>query len=58
LGLSIEAKGGVYEVKGDGEGSETKRMGEELAKASGSEVVATDELTSPKGTMEVEETIN
>jgi len=51
LGLSIEAKGAVVL---DEEDEETPN-GEELAKVSGAEVVATEELLEPKGKMEVEE---
>ena len=54
LGLSIEAKGAV-EI--DDENEELKE-GQELAKAAGSEVVATNELLNPKGNMEVEEKIS
>ena len=54
LGLSIEAKGAV-EIKDE---DEEVKEGEELAKAVGSEVVATEELLSPKGNMEVEEKVN
>ena len=51
LGLSIEAKGGSLIKEED-----TKLLGgEELAKASGAEVVATKELTDPKSPMEVEQ---
>jgi DNA-directed RNA polymerase subunit beta len=52
LGLSIEAKGAVV-LKDDEETQE----GEELAKAAGAEMVATDELTKPEGPMEVEQEI-
>lgn len=52
LGLSIEAKGGFYE---GGERREAQTEGEELAKASGAEVVATKELVKPEGPMEVKE---
>ncbi len=54
LGLSIEAKGAV-EIKDE---DEEVKEGEELAKVAGSEVVATEELLSPKGNMEVEEKVN
>jgi len=53
LGLSIEAKGAV-EIEDE---DEELKEGEELAKVSGSEVVATEELLNPKGNMEVEEKI-
>ena len=52
LGLTIEARGAV--VVKDEEGVETKE-GEELAKAAGAEVVATEELVKPEGPMEVEQ---
>ena len=54
LGLSIQAKGAV-EVE---EEDEEIKEGQELAKESGAEVVATDELLNPKGNMEVEEKIS
>lgn len=53
LGLSIEAKEGVY-IKED---EEELTEANELAKAAGAEFVATKELTSPTGPMEVEEEI-
>ncbi|MFH1970922.1 MAG: DNA-directed RNA polymerase subunit beta [Patescibacteria group bacterium] len=55
LGLSIEAKGAI-EIEDSDE--ELKEEGQELAKAAGSEVVATNELLNPKGNMEVEEEIS
>jgi DNA-directed RNA polymerase subunit beta len=51
LGLGVDAKGAV--IAREDEGVEDEAV--ELAKASGAEVVATEELTSPKGPMEVEE---
>jgi DNA-directed RNA polymerase subunit beta len=53
LGLSIEAKGAKLVPEEEGVAIE----GEELAKAAGAEVVATEELVSPKGPMEVEEVV-
>jgi DNA-directed RNA polymerase subunit beta len=53
LGLSIEAKGAV-ELSDE---EEETPQGEELAKVSGAEVVATEELLKPEGKMEVEEVI-
>lgn len=52
LGLGVEAKGAVMAKDLGGEEGE---KGTELAKAAGAEVVATAELVSPVGTMEVEE---
>lgn len=52
LGLTIEARGAI--VVKDEEGVETKE-GEELAKAAGAEVIATEELVAPAGPMEIEE---
>jgi len=54
LGLSIDATGGVYAD----EDEETKKEGEELAEAAGSELVATGELTNPEGKMEVKEALS
>ena len=54
LGLSIEAKGAV-EINDE---DEELKEGQELAKAAGSEIVATNELLNPKGNMEVEEKIS
>jgi len=51
LGLSLEAKGAKLAT----EEQETPAEGEELAKAAGAQMVATQELTSPKGPMEIEE---
>ncbi|MBI3396940.1 DNA-directed RNA polymerase subunit beta [Candidatus Woesebacteria bacterium] len=51
LGLLVEPMGAV--VVKDDEAPDV--AGEELAKAAGSEVIATDELLSPTGPMEVEE---
>ncbi|MFV1917132.1 MAG: DNA-directed RNA polymerase subunit beta, partial [Patescibacteria group bacterium] len=51
LGLSVDTKGEVYK-KSD----EETTKGEELAQAAGAKMVATNELTMPKGKMEVEET--
>ncbi len=53
LGLSLDAKGAVL-VK---EEEETTAMGQELAQAAGAEVVATKELVTPEGPMEVEEKV-
>lgn len=53
LGLSIQAKGAI-EIEDE---DEDLKDGQELAKVSGSEIVATDELLNPKGNMEVEEKI-
>jgi len=53
LGLSLEAKGAKLAT----DEQETVAEGEELAKASGAEIVATGELTSPKGPMEIEEVV-
>lgn len=53
LSLSIEAKGGVY----TGEEEVLNKEAEELAKASGAKMVATDELLSPVSPFEVEEKI-
>jgi len=52
LGLSLEAKGAKLAVE-----EEATAEGEELAKASGAQVVATEELVSPKGPMEIEEVV-
>jgi DNA-directed RNA polymerase subunit beta len=53
LGLSIEAKGGRYTDEGE---RMTEEEAEELAAASGAEVVAkSDELLDPEGEMEVKE---
>ena len=52
LGLAIEAQGGVYSEEED------ITEGEELAKEMGAKVVATDELTAPKGPMEIEEVVS
>lgn len=54
LGLSIEAKGGVFAEE---EVSEKTKEGEELAKASGAEIVATKEIVKDTGPMEVEEVL-
>ena len=51
LGLSVEAKGERYAQEEVGMSS----AGSELAKAAGSKIVATNELTNPKGKMEVVE---
>ncbi|MEK7470881.1 MAG: DNA-directed RNA polymerase subunit beta [Patescibacteria group bacterium] len=53
LGLSIEPKGVSY-AKAD-EGSVLE--GEELAKAAGAEIIATDELIAKEGTMEIVEVV-
>ena len=53
LGLSIETVGGTYINEEPEETAEAK----ELAEASGAEVVATEELLSPSGPMEVKEKI-
>jgi DNA-directed RNA polymerase subunit beta len=53
LGLSIDAKEGIYSKEGDTDLEE----GEELAEASGADVVATEELTKPSSPMEVEEVV-
>ena len=53
LGLSLEAKG----AKIVDEEEEASGEGEGLAKASGAEMVATKELVSPKGPMEIEEVV-
>ncbi|MDP3890755.1 hypothetical protein, partial [Nocardioides sp.] len=50
LGLSILPKGVI--LASDTSEEDTKE-GEKLAKASGAEIVATDELLNPKGNMEV-----
>ncbi len=52
LGLSIEAKGSRHVEKENGE---INKEGKELAKATGAGLVATKELTSPKGPMEIKE---
>jgi DNA-directed RNA polymerase subunit beta len=54
LGLSIDAGGGVYVGE---EEEDVEEEAEDLAEASGSEVVATEELTEDKSPMEVEEVI-
>lgn len=54
LGLSLEAKGAVVAKEGEDELIE----GQELATASGAEVVATPELLKDEGVMEVEEIKN
>lgn len=51
LGLSIDAKGGIYAEEDEEEMVEAK----ELAEAAGAEPVATQELTASEGPMEVEE---
>lgn len=51
LGLSLDAKGAV----GVKEEEEVGKEAEELAQASGAQVVATKELVAPEGPMEVEE---
>jgi len=51
LGLSIETKGEIHAESVISEGA----AGQELALASGAEVVATEELVKPTGLMEVEE---
>lgn len=53
LGLSIETKGEVYSKEEEAEGIQ----GEELAIASGAEIVATKRLTDSEGPMEVEEPV-
>ncbi len=53
LGLSIDAKDGVYANDDDLRLPE----GQELAKAAGAEVVATEDLLKTKGIMEVEEVV-
>lgn len=53
LGLSVEAKGAVV-VEAD---ETSQKEGEELAKAAGAEMVATDELTKEESGMEVEEVV-
>lgn len=52
LGLSIEAKGGMYTDEGE---RMTEAQAEKLAEASGAKTVGTDELVDPEGPMEVEE---
>ena len=52
LGLSIEAKGSGYIERENGG---TSKEGKELAKVAGAKLVATKELTSPKGPMEIKE---
>jgi DNA-directed RNA polymerase subunit beta len=54
LGLAIDPKGAVVAK----EEIEEVTAGEELAKAAGAEVVATEELTADKGPMEIEEVIS
>lgn len=51
LGLSVEAKGAVIAETSE----DSPLAGEELAKAAGAEVVATNELTREESPMEVEE---
>ncbi|OGM09869.1 DNA-directed RNA polymerase subunit beta [Candidatus Woesebacteria bacterium RBG_16_36_11] len=51
LGLSIDAVGGVYKESEE----EELKEGEELMKEAGGEMVATPELISPEGPMEIEE---
>jgi DNA-directed RNA polymerase subunit beta len=53
LGLAVEPKGAVV-AKAD---EELVDEGTELAKAAGAEIVATEELVSDKGPMEVEEVV-
>ncbi|OGM02818.1 DNA-directed RNA polymerase subunit beta [Candidatus Woesebacteria bacterium GWA1_41_8] len=53
LGLSIDATGGVYVD----EDEDVKKEGEELAEVSGSELVATEELTKDNSNMEIEEVV-
>ena len=53
LGLSLEAKGAKLAT----EEPEAVPESKELAKASGAEMVATEELISPKGPMEIEEVV-
>jgi DNA-directed RNA polymerase subunit beta len=53
LGLSIITQGGVYTE----EEEEVDDEAEELALAAGSKMAATEELTNPKGAMEVEEAV-
>ena len=53
LGLSIDAKGGVYTE----EDESSLKEGAELAEIVGANVVATKELTKPEGPMEIEEVI-
>ncbi len=54
LGLSLEAKGAKLALEEE-LGAQT--AGEELAKAAGAELVATEELTKPSGPMEIEEVV-
>ncbi len=54
LGLSIDAKGGVYS---DEEDDSSLKEGAELAEVAGADIVATEELTKPEGKMEIEEVI-
>jgi DNA-directed RNA polymerase subunit beta len=54
LGMSIEAKGGVYTDEDNGENEASVK---EFAEVSGAEVVATDELLKDNSPMEVEETL-
>ena len=51
LGLSIDAVGGVYKESEE----EELKEGEELMKEAGGQLVATPELVSPEGPMEIEE---
>jgi DNA-directed RNA polymerase subunit beta len=55
LGLSIEAKGGVYT---DEEDDSSLKEVSEFAEVAGANVVATKELTEPSGPMEIEEVIS
>jgi DNA-directed RNA polymerase subunit beta len=54
LGMSIDAKGGVYVDEND---ETTEEEAKQLAEVAGAEVVATEELTKDTGPMEVEEVI-
>jgi len=54
LGLAVDPKGAVIAK----EIMEGVAEGEELARAAGAEVVATDELLTDKGPMEIEEVVN
>jgi DNA-directed RNA polymerase subunit beta len=53
LGLAVEPKGAVVAKVDEGAVAE----GLDLAKAAGAEIVATEELTSDKGPMEIEEVV-
>lgn len=55
LGLSIETKGEIF---AENAGDEISDEAIELAKESGAEIVATEELVSPEGPMEVENVID